>query len=102
MLGRRLIGALALCLAAGAALAAGEGDGARPSPLRDLSVCLQRQAVAGGYSRNDGDDSVILLVVSCQSQADTFSNWCRRAQGSADCAHVVFVTARGVLDGLPG
>ncbi len=97
---RRVIGAMALCLAACAAHAA--GDDATPSPLRTLSVCLQREAVANGYSRRDGDDTVILLVVACQPDADAFSNWCRKVQDSADCAHVIFVTARGVLDGLPG
>jgi hypothetical protein len=58
--------------------------------------------VAAGYSRADGDDTVVLLVVACQPQADAFSTWCRKAEASADCAHVVFVMARGVLDGLPG
>jgi hypothetical protein len=97
---RRLLAALALCLAAGAAQAA--GDAAPPSPLRALSVCLQRQAAAAGYARTDGDDTVVLLVVACQADADAFSNWCRKVQDAADCAHVIFVTARGVLDGLPG
>ncbi len=97
---RCLAATMMLCGAAWGAHAA--GDDARQSPLRALSVCLQREAAAGGYARTDGDDSVILLVVACQPDADAFSNWCRKAQESADCAHVVFVTARGVLDGLPG
>jgi hypothetical protein len=90
---RRLVAAVAAHAAA---------DGVKPSPLRALSVCLQREAVAAGYARSAGDDTVILLVVACQPEADAFSNWCNKAQDSADCAHVVFVTARGVLDGLPG
>ncbi len=96
----RLIAVAALCLAAAAAHAA--GDAAKPSPLRELSACLQREAVAAGYARSAGDDTVILLVVACQPEADAFSNWCKNTQEPADCAHVVFVTARGVLDGLPG
>jgi hypothetical protein len=101
-----LFGALALCLplclaAAGAARAAGNGEETRSSPLRELSACLQQQAAAGGYSRDSSDDDLILLIVACQPAADAFTNWCKRSQEPADCAHVIFVTARGVLDALP-
>jgi hypothetical protein len=95
-----LVVALGWC---GQAQAAPSGA-APPSPLRELAACLDNHAATGTYPPSDPDDAVILLVVSCQKQADAFTKWCESGPSSnpGDCAHVVFVTARGALDRFGG
>jgi hypothetical protein len=75
-------------------------DDAGSPLLRDLAACLDTNAKAGRGDSPSEQDAVVLLIVSCQPQADAFSRWCALNQTSSptDCAHVVFVTAQGALN----
>jgi len=102
---RRIFGLAALVVALGwCGQAQAAPSDAAPSPLRALAACLDRHAATESFPTSSPDDAVILLVVSCQRQADAFTKWCESDPSSTpgDCAHVVFVTARGALDRFGG